>query len=116
MANNSTHSRSTDITYTGSNTDKNNSWKENMAQIIFDAWHFLMLGKFFLMPYHADNIGIQSDPGLELRGLESIYSKTMVMSTIPSKRVFWITSLATRNILLCNATIASVSCPLPFPT
>ena len=39
MGNSSTHNMNTDITYTGSNTDKNNSWKETTAQITFDAWN-----------------------------------------------------------------------------
>ena len=34
MGNSSTYSTNTDITYTGSKTDKHNSWKETTAQII----------------------------------------------------------------------------------
>ena len=56
MGNSSTHSTNTDITYTGSNTNKNNSWKETTAHNIVNAWqtNCLMMmfdaWQFFLMP------------------------------------------------------------------
>ena len=61
MRNSSTHSTNTDITYTGSNTDKNNSRKKTAAQIIldagqniFDAWQNIVdAWQFYCMPYQT---------------------------------------------------------------
>ena len=57
MGNSSTDSTNSHITYTGSDTDKNNCWKMTTAQIIFDAWqvhvanHSFGVWQIILMSY-----------------------------------------------------------------